>query len=175
MKNSKATGRALSVAVLLVVSAAVFPVAADSTSDPRLFVEKVLDDWHEAASKADEARYFGHFAPDGVFLGTDGSERWNLAAFRAFAHPYFSKGKGWTFVPKGRNVSIEGDFAWFDEVLSSAHYSDCRGTGVLRRAKSGWEIVQYNLTIPIPNELADEVVGKIRAGRKGPGRPDKTP
>jgi hypothetical protein len=25
-----------------------------------------------------EARYFGHFAPDGVFKGTDDTERWTL-------------------------------------------------------------------------------------------------
>ena len=33
-------------------------------------ISRVLDDWHAAASAADEQRYFGHFTPDAVFLGT---------------------------------------------------------------------------------------------------------
>ena len=37
-------------------------------------VAAVLDNWHQAASVADEARYLGHFAPDGVFMGTDATE-----------------------------------------------------------------------------------------------------
>src|SRR5438067_6674996 len=38
-------------------------------------INQVLDDWHDAASKADEERYFGHFANGAVFLGTDATER----------------------------------------------------------------------------------------------------
>jgi hypothetical protein len=33
-------------------------------------VAAVLDDWHHAAAMADEARYFRHFAANGVFMGT---------------------------------------------------------------------------------------------------------
>jgi hypothetical protein len=51
-----------------------------------------------------------------VFLGTDATERWDLAAFREFAHPYFAKGKAWTFVPRRHVIlSPAGDVAWFDE------------------------------------------------------------
>ena len=39
-------------------------------------IAMVLDDWHAAAAAADEDRYFAHFAPDAIFLGTDASERW---------------------------------------------------------------------------------------------------
>ena len=52
-------------------------------------IDRVLDDWHKAAADADEVRYFGYAAPEFVFLGTDARERWDLASFRAFAHPYF--------------------------------------------------------------------------------------
>lgn len=38
----------------------------------------MLDDWHQAAAVADEARYFGHFAPNGVFMSTDATERWDV-------------------------------------------------------------------------------------------------
>lgn len=128
----------------------------------------VLDDFHDAASKADETRYFAHFAPSGVFLGTDDSERWTVAEFRAYAHPHFSQGRGWTYTPASRHVAFtrEGDAAWFDEQLDNAKYGRCRGSGVLLRdprAPGGWAIAQYNLTVPIPNDLLESVAGQIRA------------
>jgi ketosteroid isomerase-like protein len=128
-------------------------------------IDRVLDDWHQAAADADERRYFGHAAPEFVFLGTDATERWDLAAFRAFAHPYFAKGKAWTFVPRQRNVIVapRGDVAWFDEKLDSASYGECRGSGVVRKVGGAWKIAHYNLTIPIPNALAKKVVEMIRS------------
>src|SRR5688572_14940434 len=50
-------------------------------------IGRVLDDFHAAAAASDLDRYFGHFAARGVFLGTDASERWDVAAFRAYAAP----------------------------------------------------------------------------------------
>ncbi|HYC62521.1 MAG TPA: nuclear transport factor 2 family protein [Thermoanaerobaculia bacterium] len=130
-------------------------------------VNAMLDDWHDAAADADESRYFDAMSPDFVFLGTDATERWDLAAFREFSHPYFAKGKAWTFVPRDRQVmfSPRGDVAWFDEKLDSATYGECRGTGVVRRVGGEWKIAHYNLTIPIPNELATDVVKMI--GERG--------
>jgi ketosteroid isomerase-like protein len=130
-------------------------------------VAQVLDDFHDAAARADEQRYFSHFAPEGVFLGTDGSERWDVPAFRAYAHPHFAQGRGWNYRATARNVQLspDGNAAWFDEVLDNASYGPCRGTGVLRRIDGRWKIAQYNLTIPIPNELAKTVVEMIRKQR----------
>ncbi|NRA97598.1 MAG: nuclear transport factor 2 family protein [Planctomycetes bacterium] len=34
-------------------------------------VHRALDDFNDAAAKADEDRYFGLFAPEATFLGTD--------------------------------------------------------------------------------------------------------
>jgi ketosteroid isomerase-like protein len=136
-------------------------------------VNHVVDDWHKAAADADESRYFGHMTPDSVFLGTDSSECWDYKAFRAFAHPYFAKGKAWTFVPRERNVIIspKGDVAWFDEKLDSASYGDVRGSGVLVKVRGGWKIAHYNLTIPIPNALAKTVVEMIRKEATPPTTP----
>src|SRR3954447_24526832 len=91
-------------------------------ANDRKSIDAMLDGWHDAAAKADEARYFGAMAPEFVFLGTDAAERWDLASFRAFSHPYFAKGTAWTFVPRDRHVilSPRGDVAWFDEKLDSA-------------------------------------------------------
>ena len=128
-------------------------------------IHTMLDDWHDAAADADEARYFGAMTPEFVFLGTDATERWDIEAFREFAHPYFAKGKAWTFVPRDRHVilSPNGDVAWFDEKLDSASYGECRGSGVVRKVGDAWKIAHYNLTIPIPNDLAKSVVEMIRA------------
>lgn len=133
-------------------------------------VDAVLDALHDAAARAEEERYFALFAPDAVFLGTDATERWSLDEFRAYAHPIFSQGRGWTYHVERRFVGLgpEGRTAWFDETLTNAKLGLCRGTGALVRADDGaWRIVQYHLTIPVPNELAEEVVKMIRAAAAG--------
>jgi hypothetical protein len=126
--------------------------------------EKVLDQLHALASAADEERYFALFARDGVFLGTDATERWTVEQFRAYAHPHFSQGKGWTYSVKSRNLAVDpsGGWAWFDELLENAKLGTCRGTGALRREQGGWKIVQYDLTIPIPNDLAEDFAARIK-------------
>ena len=134
--------------------------------DPeRAAVERVLDDWHEAASKADGQRYFGHMTSDAIFLGTDASERWTQAEFRAYAEPYFARGQGWTYEPRERHVFLApGGTAWFDERLWNAKYGECRGSGVLRREGVEWRIAHYNLSFPIPNEVVPKLL-ELLAGR----------
>src|ERR1017187_2264207 len=133
-------------------------------------VEATLNRFHEAASKADGAAYFALFAPEGVFIGTDAAERWTVDQFRAYAMPYFSKGKGWTYVPKARHVQLSprGDVAWLDEILDNKALGVCRGSGALRKLAAPRLICQYHLTIPVPNDLAKKVVDMIR-GAKAPG------
>ncbi len=135
-------------------------------------VSRVMDDWHQAASVADGARYFGHFAPDGVFLGTDDSERWTVEQFRAYAEPYFSKGQGWTYLARDRHVMVSADrsMAWLDEKLDNEAYGRLRGTGVLRRTDGRWRIVHYSMSFPIPNGTTREVVALVKGG-KAPSAP----
>lgn len=149
---------------LLLFFVATSAFAADETSR----VNALLDSWHKSAATADEKAYFAAMSPEFIFLGTDAGERWDVASFREFAHPYFAKGKGWTFVPRERHVifSPAGDVAWFDEKLDSAHYGECRGSGVARKVNDAWMIAHYNLTIPIPNDLAKQVVAMIRDAAK---------
>ena len=139
---------------------------------PAASVAETLDAFHAAAAAADEQGYLGLFAPEGIFLGTAAGERWTVDAFRTFVHPYFSKGTGWRYTPRpgGRHINLntDGSLAWFDEVLDNAKYGECRGTGALRIVDGKWRIVQYNLMIPIPNEIAPKVVEMIRAAGAGP-------
>ena len=139
------------------------PWLAVPASDPVLEVEEALDALHRAAAAADGERYFGAFAPEAVFLGTDAGERWSLAEFRAYAEPYFSKGQGWTYLASERHVGLAraGDVAWFDERLQNEKYGEARGSGALERRDGAWKVVQYNLTFPVPNEEAPELTKKV--------------
>lgn len=125
---------------------------------------RVLDELHAAAAAADGARYFDLFAPDAVFLGTDATERWTIGEFRAWAEPFFSKGTGWTYRPRDRQVflSADGGVAWFDERLDHDRYGELRGTGVLRLLDGRWRVAQYNLAFPVPNGKVPAFLELIR-------------
>jgi len=157
----------LPIASLLCLMLAASPAPAGS-GDPRAAIAAVMDDWHKAASEADEARYFGHFTADAVFLGTDATERWTRDAFRAWARPFFARGKAWSFRSVSRNISLakDGTVAWFDEALDTPNMGPCRGSGVLVATNSGWKIAQYNLALTIPNDLVDEFKKRIAEDAK---------
>ncbi len=151
------------VILMLALAGSSFAQTADEQA-----VSGVLDALHDAASKAQFDSYFGLFADDGIFFGTDATERWTIAQFKAYAKPSFDKGRGWTYHKTERHIylSSDGRTAWFDEKLDNANYGDCRGSGVLVKEGGAWKIAQYNLTIPIPNDLARDVVAQIRAAAK---------
>jgi phosphohistidine phosphatase SixA len=132
-------------------------------------VAMTIDDFHDAAAKGDEAIYFAILPDDAVFLGTDATERWTGKQFREFAMPYFQRGPAWIYVPLRRwiTLSADGAFAWFDEVLDNEGYGECRGSGVLERRAERWVVRQYNLTVPVPNDLMRGVVERIRAFADG--------
>ena len=138
------------------------PATAQMNGDPS--VHRTLDAFHQAASDADFDGYMGLFADDAVFLGTDATERWTRDEFAEYVAAAFGRGRGWTYVATARwvSVSADGSTAWFDEKLENDNLGDTRGSGVLIRVDGEWRIAQYNLTIPIPNALAGEVVARIR-------------
>jgi len=140
---------------------------------PPIRIAAVLDDWHKAAAEANEDRYFSHLAREAVFFGTDATERWNRDEFRKFAHPHFAKGKAWSFRATKRNVFVskEGSMAWFDEELDTPNLGPARGTGVLVLEEGQWKITQYNLSVPIPNEIFDGVKKQIEAALKAKKQP----
>jgi hypothetical protein len=153
--------------LLTLATAACAPATPPATVAPARFdgigaerdVARELDDLHDAAAHADEARYFAHFAPAAVFLGTDATERWDLAALRAYAHPRFAQGTGWTYHPLRRAIAFspDGGVAWFDEDLRGERVGPTRGAGVLVLRDGRWLIALYDLSITIPNERFDAV------------------
>ena len=133
----------------------------------RAQIDSVLDAFHAAAASADEDGYVATLSDSVVFLGTAPRERWEGDAWRDFVHAYFTRGKGWSYTPSDRRVVVahDGRVAWFDETVDNEHLGACRGTGVLQCEDDGWRIAQYNLTIPVPDELAPELVARIREMR----------
>jgi hypothetical protein len=146
----------------ILLAAACAHAAAVHTDDE---IVRVLDDFHDAAARADEPRYFGHFAPGGVFLGTDATERWEVEAFRAYAHPHFAKGKAWSFRGVRRRVTVSGDVAWFEEDLETQNLGPARGSGVLVLRGGDWKIAQYVLSVTVPNDRFKEVKELLEKGR----------
>ena len=121
-------------------------------------INLLLNQWHLAAAQTNFAFYFDAMTDDAVFIGTDASENWNKSQFKAYAKPYFDKGKAWSFTSLQRNVYFNSDqkTAWFDELLST-QMKICRGSGVVVKTKSGWKIKHYVLSMTIPNELVNQV------------------
>ncbi len=134
-------------------------LARGSDPDDARAAGAALDAWHDAAARSDEEAYFALFDEEGVFLGTDVTEHWDKKALRAYAHAPFSSGRGWTFKPTRRALRVwgGGELAFFDEDLTSAKFPPTRGSGVLVRRSDGWRVLQYVLSMTIPNDRFDAV------------------
>ena len=138
------------------------PVAVEIENE-RKAINTLLDSFNDAAAKADFERYFGYFAKDAIFIGTDATENWSRKAFKVWAKPYFDKKKTWDFKSIQRHIFFDktGNTAWFDELLNT-QMKILRGSGVLTKQGNEWKIEQYVLSMTIPNENVDAVV-KIKA------------
>jgi hypothetical protein len=125
-------------------------------------VNAFVDRWHEDAAHARMA-YFDKIAKDGVYIGTDKSERWRRDAFKAWAEPYFKRKSAWAFKARRRNVyfSEDGSMIWFDELLDT-RMGICQASGVMRRKGDSFEIVHYQLSMAVPNEVGSQVTRLIR-------------
>lgn len=138
-------------------------------------VDSVLNDWHDAAAEGDFERYFAHFENDSsIFMGTDATERWTVAEFKPWAKPHFiDDGMAWDFTPTFRKVyfSENGKTAWFDEKLDTPNLGPSRGSGVLVKQNGSWKIAHYNLAIPIPNSISDDIVNQIKTEQNNPSEP----
>ncbi|WP_397364329.1 nuclear transport factor 2 family protein [Olleya sp. R77988] len=118
-----------------------------------------IDNWHKAAANANFEDYFNLMTKDGVFIGTDATENWQIDNFKDFSKPYFDKGKAWSFKALERNIYVSENqkIVWFDELLDT-QMELCRGSGVLQHTNEGWKVKHYVLSIAIPNDNVKEVV-----------------
>ena len=125
-------------------------------------VNAFIDEWHDDAANARLA-YFDKMAKDGVYIGTDRTELWVRDDFKAWAKKYFERKSAWSFKATRRNVYASPDKSviWFDELLDTPNMGPCMASGVLRKTAKGFEIVHYQLSMAVPNEVAGQVTRLI--------------
>jgi hypothetical protein len=147
---------------ILLLLVFLFPFSMSNAQEKEQ-ISSILDAWHKAASEANFNNYFDAMAEESIFIGTDATENWNKTDFKAFAKPYFDKGKAWNFTALERNIYFSDDkkTAWFDELLNT-QMKICRGSGVMVLVNGQWKIKHYVLSMTVPNDNVDGVV-KIKA------------
>ncbi|MCB2382054.1 nuclear transport factor 2 family protein [Shewanella sp. SR1] len=136
--------------------------AQTTSSSDQQAAAQVLDLLNQYSSDADWDKYFALYRKDGIFIGTDASERWGMAEFEHYSRPT----KGWRYDLKERHLIQYGDVILFDELLNSPAYGVSRGTGTLIKTDGYWKIAQYHLSFPIPNEIAKQITTEIKAAKK---------
>ncbi|MFD2825854.1 nuclear transport factor 2 family protein [Leeuwenhoekiella polynyae] len=140
---------------IVITSASLFAQQRDKTE---MAINSQLEKWHKAAADADFDAYYDLMTEDAVFIGTDADENWQLDQFKAYAKPYFDKGKAWSFTTLERTVyhPKKSKIAWFDELLDT-QMGICRGSGVMRLDGKNWKVQHYVLSIAVPNENVSEL------------------
>jgi hypothetical protein len=141
--------------------------AANASPELAKQVNAFVDGWHDDAAHARMA-YFDKIAPDGVYIGTDRGELWQRDAFKAWARRFFERGSAWSFHATRRNVyaSDDGKTIWFDELLDTPNMGHCMASGVIRKTAKGFEIVHYQLSMAVPNEVAGQVTSLVKAAEE---------
>jgi hypothetical protein len=134
-------------------------------------VNAFVDEWHDDAAHARLA-FFDKIAKDGVYIGTDKTELWHRDEFKTWAKRFFERKSAWAFHPIRRNVYASGDksMIWFDELLDT-QMGTCMASGVIRKTAQGFEIVHYQLSMAVPNEVNAQAVKLIKEFEaKQPGK-----
>ena len=169
--NKKLVKISIGILGLLVIMPSLFlhgNKTSEASSKNQKIINAILNDFHDAAAKADEKRYMGHLAEEAIFMGTDAEERWTKKEFQKYVHRFFSNGSGWTYVGRDRLIKFNsnGNVAWFSERLFNKKYGELRGSGVLSKVRGQWKIFQYNMVFVIPNQVAGDVVKRITRFKK---------
>ncbi|MEN8121263.1 MAG: nuclear transport factor 2 family protein [Bacteroidota bacterium] len=122
-------------------------------------LNKLMNEWHLAATNANGNAFFGFMDSDCIYIGTDETERWKKDEFVKFAKPYFDKGKAWDFKPIERKFyfSKNKKTTWFNETLNT-WMGICRSSGVLEKSNGKWKLKHYHLSVTVPNEKIKEFI-----------------
>ena len=122
----------------------------------KMAINKMLDNWHHAAAVADEDVFFGSMTENGIYIGTDKTERWKRDELKEWSKKYFESESAWDFKPFDRDIHVyKEDIAWFSESLNT-WMGVCRGSGILRKDKIGWKIEQYHLSVTVDNNKIED-------------------
>ncbi|MFL6658532.1 MAG: nuclear transport factor 2 family protein [Massilia sp.] len=153
---------------LMFASACAMAQLSDADTAYRKQINAFIDEWHDDAANARLA-YFDKIAPHGIYIGTDKTELWNRDQFKAWAQRFFERKSAWSFKAVKRNVYMSADkkFIWFDELLDT-QMGPCQASGVIRKTDKGFEIEHYQLSIAVPNEVADKVTKLVKENDSKP-------
>lgn len=132
-------------------------ITDETAAQNEAMVEKALNNWHQASATADADAFFGGMTKDGVYLGTDASERWLRDELREWSKFAFERDTAWAFTASKREIyfSENQKIAWFEEMLDT-QMGTCRASGVLVKVGGLWKIKHYDLSIMVPNELVND-------------------
>lgn len=123
-------------------------------------IDQLADAWHLAATNADGKAYFDLMDENSIFIGTDATEHWDKTEFKAFALPYFDKGKAWDFKKIERHIFVDENknIAYWDELLDT-WMGPCRGTGIAQRQADGSYLIKhYTLSVTIDNDKIQQFI-----------------
>ncbi|HYD90904.1 MAG TPA: nuclear transport factor 2 family protein, partial [Flavobacterium sp.] len=129
----------------------------------KLIIDSLMNSWHQAAARGDEEAFFGAMTEDGVYIGTDATERWTRDELKSWSARFFERDTAWSFIPVSRNIHIgdDGKTAWLDELLDT-WMGTCRSTAILTHEEGRWAIKYYHLSIAVPNEKVDGYLELIK-------------
>ncbi|MGM0579133.1 MAG: nuclear transport factor 2 family protein [Bacteroidota bacterium] len=130
---------------------------------PSETINQFMDDWHKAAATADEDAFFGSMTAEGIYLGTDKTEKWTRDEMAKWADEHFQGESAWSFTATDRDVyfSENGKTAWLNEKLDT-WMGVCKGTAVLVLQDNGWKIALYDLSVTIDNDKIDQFLDLIK-------------
>jgi len=128
-------------------------------------IHKLMNAWHHAAATADEDVFYGTMTEDGIYLGTDASERWLRDELRTWAKSAFERDTAWAFTPSKREIYFSDNqkTAWFEESLDT-WMGECRGSGVLVKIGREWKLKHYDLAVMVPNDLVKDFISLVEMG-----------
>ena len=134
-----------------------------SAQSPTESINQFMDNWHKAAATANVDLFFGSMTKDGIYLGTDKTEKWTRDEMAKWANEYFQKESAWSFTATERDIyfSEDGNTAWLNEKLDT-WMGVCKGTAVLVLKPEGWKIALYDLSVTIDNNKIDQFLELIK-------------
>ena len=125
-------------------------------------MDKLIDQWHQAAAVGDSATFFGLMTKDAIYLGTDEKERWDRTSMGRDLGKYFNGKKAWNFIPYNRKyIALEDKKSiLFDECLRT-WMGPCKATGKLTKVKGRWLISYYNLSVAVSNDVIKQYLSLL--------------
>jgi len=134
---------------------------AHAQTEDENVIDVLIDQWHHAASVADEDVFFGFMTEECIYIGTDITEKWKRDELKTWSAKFFDKESAWSFTAFEREIYFNENTAWFDEKLNT-WMGECRGSGVLIKTKEGWKLTHYHLSVTIPNDKIQGFIDLVK-------------